>query len=366
MDGSGGGYGFDSGIDFNQWFGPGTYTVFANYGGFGLEDCEVDSSSASATVVVPGPQASAVTTSASPASAREGQPVAITATITSATGYETGPNPTGTVLLFFGNSVLTSHAISPLDTVSGNAGEPISSSVTFTLPTAGIAPGTYTLDAVYNGDTNLTSSSAPVTVIITASKVTTATALTASPITTVVGQSIAFTSIVTPSVSGITPTGTVTFKVGTLTLGTGKLNSSGMATFTLATAGLPVGVWPVTASYGGDQYNDPSTSSAQNVTLQAATTTTVTADPKSAAPGGKITFTANVARAGASGTPTGTVAFQFDTYTIGTGTLNGSGVTTSSFSTNGLPAGSYTINAVYSGDSLDTTSTSAPITVTIQ
>jgi len=47
-----------------------------------------------------------------------------------------------------------------------------------------------------------------------------------------------------------TPTGTVTFKDGSSTLGTGTLDSSGQAMFTTST--LTVGSHSITASYGGD------------------------------------------------------------------------------------------------------------------
>ena len=47
-----------------------------------------------------------------------------------------------------------------------------------------------------------------------------------------------------------TPTGTVTFKDGAATLGTGPLNGSGQATFT--TSSLGIGPHSITAAYGGD------------------------------------------------------------------------------------------------------------------
>ena len=60
-----------------------------------------------------------------------------------------------------------------------------------------------------------------------------------------------FTATVTVRSAGAgTPTGTVTFKDGATTLGTGTLNGAGVATFT--TAALPVGHHTITAVYGGD------------------------------------------------------------------------------------------------------------------
>jgi hypothetical protein len=63
------------------------------------------------------------------------------------------------------------------------------------------------------------------------------------------------------------------------------------------------------------------------------------------------------------GTPTGTVAFMNGTGTLGTTTLNSSGVAI--FSTSTLTVGTYEIIAVYRGDANFKTSTSATLTQTI-
>ena len=61
------------------------------------------------------------------------------------------------------------------------------------------------------------------------------------------------------------PTGTVTFKNGATTLGTGTLNATGVATY--ATSALATGSYSVTAAYAGDTDNASSTSSAVAVTV---------------------------------------------------------------------------------------------------
>ena len=73
----------------------------------------------------------------------------------------------------------------------------------------------------------------------------TTTSLGASPNPSAFGQSVTFTATVT----GSGATGSVTFKDGTTTLGTGPL-SSGTATF--LTSSLTIGSHPITAVYGGD------------------------------------------------------------------------------------------------------------------
>ena len=87
-----------------------------------------------------------------------------------------------------------------------------------------------------------------------------ATALASSLNPANVGQAVTFTATVTGS--GGTPTGTVTFKEGAATLGTGALDGAGHATF--ATSSLAVGPHPVTAVYGGDAIYAGSTSNIVN------------------------------------------------------------------------------------------------------
>jgi hypothetical protein len=180
------------------------------------------------------------------------------------------------------------------------------------------------------------------------------------------GKSVTLTATVTSSVSGITPTGTVNFLVGTTSIGTAKLNSSGVATLTDSTAGIPPGVYAVHASYGGDAYDYASVSGTQNVTVQAATATTLTASPMTVTEGQTVDLTAAVKRSQSSGEPTGTVAFQFAGYTFATTSVNGSGVATASISTRNLGSGTYPLTAIYNGDTLDAASTSATVNVTVQ
>ncbi len=95
-----------------------------------------------------------------------------------------------------------------------------------------------------------------------------------------------------------------------------------------------------------------------------ASTTTISSSASSATVGQNLTFTATVAApAGNSTIPTGTVTFLDGTTSLGTGTLNSSGVAT--FATSTLAAGTHSITAQYAGDSNFTSSVSSPVTVTI-
>jgi uncharacterized repeat protein (TIGR03803 family) len=228
-------------------------------------------------------------------------------------------------------------------------------SITFT-PTA---PGTYNYALTCGG---VESGFATLTVTGKASS----TALQASPDPASVGQSVTLKATVTGS--GTTPTGSVTFASGSTLIGTAKL-SAGTASYTASTAALPPGTYPVSASYSGDATYSASVSTASSVTLNAApTATTLTANPTTVAPPATVTLTATVKRSasGATGTPTGSVTFSSGSVTLGTASLNGSGVATYAASSSGIAAGRYPVTAKYNGDSEDAASTSASATVTVE
>jgi hypothetical protein len=91
------------------------------------------------------------------------------------------------------------------------------------------------------------------TATLNVGKASTSVTLTSSQNPSNFGQAVTFTATVT----GASPTGTVTFKDGATVLGTSTLNA-GRAAFT--TSSLSVGNHPITAVYGGDTNNAASTS----------------------------------------------------------------------------------------------------------
>ncbi len=93
------------------------------------------------------------------------------------------------------------------------------------------------------------------------------------------------------------------------------------------------------------------------------TTTTLAASPTTAVSGTLITFTAKVAEDGGTSVPTGTVTFKDGTTTLGSMTLNGTGVAV--YTTKTLTVGGHSIIAAYGGDSADSGSTSAAAAVTV-
>lgn len=169
------------------------------------------------------------------------------------------------------------------------------------------------------------------------------------------GQPVTFTATVTATASGAgTPTGTVTFNDGSQFLGTGTLNS-GTAIF--STSELLGGSHSITAVYGGDSNFRSSTSSSITQTVTPATTATAAASSGSATysdAGQHVTLTATVTAAGAT-VNEGNVTFTvMDSHgnTVGAmawGTVTGGSASAVYSLPGGSGAGTYTINAVYSG-----------------
>jgi hypothetical protein len=167
---------------------------------------------------------------------------------------------------------------------------------------------------------------------------------------------VKFTATLTSS--GGTPAGTVTFKDGYTTLGTGSL-VNGKATFT--TSSLSVASHSITGVYGGATNFNGSTSAALTQTVKQATTSTTMASSLNPSTFGKsVTFTATVTSSG--GTPTGTVTFKDGSTTLGTGTLSSGKAT---YSTSALTKGSHSITGVYGASTNYSGSTSAVLTQTV-
>ncbi len=169
-------------------------------------------------------------TSDTPDPSVTGQPVTISYTVAvNAPGAGTA---TGNVTISDGTQSCT-------DTVAAG-----SCSITFT------SAGPRTLVATYAGDSNFNGSTS-VSAAHAVNKANTQTAVTSSPNPSLLNQPVTFTATVTAVAPGAgTRTGTVTFKDGATTLGTGAVNASGHATLT--TSSLAAGSHTITAIYGGD------------------------------------------------------------------------------------------------------------------
>lgn len=106
-------------------------------------------------------------------------------------------------------------------------------------------------------------------VTMTTRLLATTASLTTSTTSASAGTAVSLTSLVKPSEGTVTPTGTVTFKSGTQTLGSATLNGTGQAALT--TSALAVGKDAVTAVYSGDSIHATSTSAIVSVTITGGT-----------------------------------------------------------------------------------------------
>ena len=169
------------------------------------------------------------------------------------------------------------------------------------------------------------------------------------------GQSVTFTaSVLAPPGTG-TPTGTVTFRDGSLILGTAPLGSNEQASF--STSALTTGVHTITVWFGGDSQLPANATLVTETVSPDSTTTVVEASASTLRFGQSVTLTATVTAAPSSlGTPTGTVTFMVGNTVVGTAPLSG-GV--AQCVTQALPAGMDAVTAVYSGGVNFSGSTSA-------
>jgi hypothetical protein len=217
----------------------GSHSITAEYNG---GDGWATSTTGSLTqTVIPMVTTTTVVSTATPSV--YGQPVNFTATVFSNFG-----TPAGTVQ-FFSDGAPFGSTISLLP--NGNA----TSVNKADIPVSG---SPHNITAVFSS-TNPNYAGSQGKVYQTVNKASTTTALTSSSVLAGAGVAITFTAAVTPMRPGAgTPTGIVTFKDGTITLGTGTLAGVGGAIFTTST--LAVGNHQIIASYGGDANFNPSLS----------------------------------------------------------------------------------------------------------
>ncbi|MGW9122585.1 Ig-like domain repeat protein, partial [Streptomyces sp. NPDC055663] len=307
------------------------YSVSVTYGG----DTDFTASTCAATHTVE-PTGTTTTVTASPAPSVTGEPVTVTV-VPAGSGSTI---PTGTVTVDFGDG--TSAATVLL--VAGTA--------TVVHAYTGTAGSPYTLTADYSGGTDFAPSQGTAVQTVIAAATTTSVAATAEPSAT--GQTVTLIARVAavPPGSGA-PSGSVMFDFGDGTTPATAALTGGTASATHAYTGTEGSPYTLTAAYDGDTDFAPSTGTGTHAVAASvsATATTVTAAPEPSISGQEVTFSASVAAVPpASGTPTGTVTFDFgDGSTPVAATLSsGTADCTHTYAT---AAGSpYTVTTVYGGD----------------
>ncbi|MHB8522461.1 MAG: beta strand repeat-containing protein, partial [Limisphaerales bacterium] len=187
------------------------------------------------------------------------------------------------------------------------------------------------------------------------------TAVTSSLNPSVYGEAgVTFTATVTGS--GGTPAGTVQFQTNGVNFGNPAiLSAGGSATSGTLPVTLPAGTCTVTAAYSGDANFSSSSGSlngGQTVTKAASATAVASASNPSLVGQAGVTFTATVtdSSSGSTGTPAGTVQFTTNGVDFGGAAALFGGSATSGALSVTLPADTYTVTALYSGDQNFTTS----------
>ncbi len=257
-----------------------------------------------------------------------GQLVPLTATVTSGSG-----TPKGTVIFFDGSTALGSATLA-----SGSASISV-----------GLAAGSHSITAVYQGSVKFNSSaSAPVQQIVNSATSTTSLASSRNP--GLVNQSVTYTAGITSQYGGVA-TGVVNFfESGSLIA---IVDVSGNQA-TLTKKYKSIGVHAISATYSGDANNQGSASPNLTEYIQATTQTGVTTSGTPSHSGQPVTFTATVtSKHGA--VPNGElVKFYDSSKLLGSVAMAGG---TAAFTTSTLSVATHTIKAKYAGDTFFTKST---------
>jgi hypothetical protein len=181
------------------------------------------------------------------------------------------------------------------------------------------------------------------------------TKLTTTTPTVALGGTAKLKAQVKPVSGTLKPTGTVTFKEGTVTVGTANLALVGtVQTARLDVTGLAIGNHTFTATYNGSTDFTASTSLSITIAVtKIPTITTASTTTPAPTPGQDVKLKAVVKQASGTTKPTGSVTFREGATVLGTVALVlvGTAQTARLTITGGLPLGSHTITASYAGAS---------------
>ena len=327
----------DSAVLTTSMLGVGVHTITATFTG--------NSFPAMVTVTVEDQTSTTLTSSMNPSAL--GSPVTLTATVSAAAGN--GQTLGGTVT--FSNMTANTSTLVAIPVPGAT------DTVTFPVPAGWLVDGVNQITAAYTppasstlilGRTSATLSQdvqAPVTITVAS-----------SPNPSTYGTPVTFTA----NVIGGPTTGTVTFRDGPTSIGTGTL-AGNTATFT--TSALAVGSHMITAAWAANSDFSAATSQAiLEVVTAAGTTTTVAAAPNPGIAGAPVALTATVKPASGSAAITGKVTFTDGTTTLGTATLSAAGTATINPT---LAAGAHAIVATYAGSPNDVGSTSSVLALEV-
>ncbi len=281
-----------------------------------------------------------------------GQPITLTATVSSGSGLGT---PTGTVTFVdetYNQTLGTA-------TLSGGVASITTSSVVASNTGFGHAIG-----VSYSGDSDFEpislSQFGNLITVQTQYRDDTSTTVVSSASSATFGQPVTFTanvSVVAPG-AAVPNWANIDFFVDGVDIGTVACQAGAGS---ITTNSLTVGDHIITARFSGDEAIDNGSTSAPvtqtiNPGVVPCTTALVTSDDSTVF-GQPVTLTATVSGPAGQGTPSGgIVTFSDESTVLGTVTLSGG---TASMTIASLPVGSHTISASYNGDGTFNRSTSA-------
>jgi large repetitive protein len=321
--------GHDEAVFSTSTLGAGTHAIKASYSGDGT--FAASSATQNQTVNL---STTTTTLTLAPNPAALGQPESFTAVVSSASSG----TPSGAVTFSIDGA---DQPPVNLQVVNGQ------DEAVFTTST--LSKGPHTIKASYSGDTAFGSSSA--THSETVNQSATTTMLTLAPNPANVGESAAFTAVVSSASSG-TPSGSVTFSIDGADqppVNLQVVNGKDEAVFNAATLGA--GTHTIKATYSGDSTFGSSSATQSQVVNLHATSTALAVAPNPVNIGESVTFTAIVGSA-SSGTPSGSVTFSIDGVDqppVNLQVVNGQDEAV--FQTSALSAGAHAVRASYDGDS---------------
>ncbi|PWN02906.1 hypothetical protein DJ010_10975 [Nocardioides silvaticus] len=306
----------------------GTHTVTVSYAG----DDEVKPGSGTATVTVTKAPSTVIGT---PATVEYGSSGVVVVSVGA-----TGVVATGAVTVKKGTNLL-------------GTGQLTNGQAAVTIPANALPIGTHTVTITYEGDANVQGGTGSTTVKVVRPSAT----VTGTDAVQVYGQAGSMHVEVTGS--GPVPTGSVSLKSGTKTIGIANL-AGGEADVPIPAKILKVGVYPIVITYNGNATYGPSTGSA-TLTVTGITPT-VTAAPVTVVYGKATTMVVQVTAPGGV-VPTGTVTLTSGAVTIGTRSVF-NGQATVPIPAKKLPVGVNQVTIAYSGDAnVDPGTGSSTVTV---
>ncbi|WP_246531409.1 Ig-like domain-containing protein [Streptomyces bathyalis] len=308
----------------------GSHTVQATYSGdighlaSGGSDTHTVDPADTETVVNSGPDPSVF-----------GQPVTVTALVTTVPPGDGTPTGTVTFALSGGGGTTT---------------VPLNPDGSAQLSLNFLPADTYSVTATYNGDAGHTPSTG--TDSQTVQVATTTVTVTSSPDPSTFGEPVTVSATVSPVVPGAgTPTGTVTFTITGTGGGTFTEALDATGTAQLAVSTLALGSHTITATYdGAPDYAVATGTDTHTVEVEPSNTTTLTSGPDPSVFGQPVTFTATVTPAQPGPVPTGTVTFTIAGTGGGTFTqpLDASGA--AQLTLDSLGVTTHAATATYGGD----------------